>query len=251
MNIEKTVPKKTMYNSNWFLYGAPGIGKTTLASQFPKSLFIYTEAGQGFVSSDCVLTEHDNQVFTSFKEIQFVVNGILKDPEYKENYDVIWFDTVDNFIDLAFRHVCDLKHVEHASDLQWGKGWDLTSQEIKLIISKLQSVGFTLGFISHEFSKDHQFKGRTITKIIPNLGTTARKAILPLVDFIGYMYMSPIKIGSKLVNKRAISFVMHSEYESKDRSGLFTEPIILEDSNTCYSRLEEVWNKKVSAIEEN
>ena len=111
MNIptEKTKPTNRFGDKVTLIYGAPKIGKSTLASQFPDTLFLATEDG---LRSLEVFKLPEVGCFTTFSQLMEAVKTIRqhamldKEPRYK----TIVVDTIDNVYHLASAQVCEEKN---------------------------------------------------------------------------------------------------------------------------------------------
>lgn len=97
------------------IYGTPGIGKSTLASEFPNSIWIQTEKGvpRGIkpVTFGHLLTYDD--VLASLKE---VYNG-------PRSFDTLVFDNLSKMETLLIEKTCHHAGVNSIEDIPYGKGY--------------------------------------------------------------------------------------------------------------------------------
>jgi hypothetical protein len=105
------------------IYGGHGIGKSTLASQFPNPIFISTEDGI------------DNLDVTSFpkaQKIDDVVNSIKTLIKEEHNFKTVVIDSVDWLIEPLITSNVENNH--DAKDLAYGKGQMMVAEEFREIL---------------------------------------------------------------------------------------------------------------------
>lgn len=124
------------------VYGGHGIGKSTLASQFPSPIFISTE--DGLDSLDVVSfprANHINEVVESIKTL------IKEDHEFK----TVVIDSVDWLIEPLIVGNVEASH--EAKDLAYGKGQMLVAEEFREILQGLDVLrtkrGMNVVLIAH------------------------------------------------------------------------------------------------------
>jgi hypothetical protein len=95
------------------IYGGGGVGKTTLASQFPSPLIVQTEDGAGQIGCD------RTQVLQSWAE---TVDTLAEIPG---EYQTIVVDSLDHLEPLIWAEVCGKQKVASIEDIGYGKGYAL------------------------------------------------------------------------------------------------------------------------------
>jgi hypothetical protein len=175
------------------VYGPQKVGKSTLAAELDpdNSLHILTEPGADHLSIKPITCNS----WEDFLKIGQALQGAIRDlgrPPYK----LVVVDTVDELArmcgDATLRHLAentkdmDPKGVLHASDFEYGKGWEAEAEEFRKRIARLCNLGMGVVFISHE--KDAQVtlpNGATVNMLSPDVGhKQMRKWLLGYVDFI-------------------------------------------------------------------
>lgn len=114
------------------IYGVEGVGKTTLASQFPEPLFIDCEGGTDYFtdvkrlprpSSWSILTE----------EVKYVIANPGK-------CKTLVIDTIDWAESMAIQHVCDQAKVAGIEDFGWSKGYTYLNEQIGKLLNLLNEA---------------------------------------------------------------------------------------------------------------
>lgn len=108
------------------IYGGHGIGKSTIASQFPAPIFISTEDGI------------DNLDVTSFpkaSKIDEVVNSIKTLIKEEHSFKTVVIDSVDWLVEPLI--VSNVESNNDAKDLAYGKGQMMVAEEFREILQGL------------------------------------------------------------------------------------------------------------------
>lgn len=111
------------------IYGVEGVGKTTLAAQFPKPLFIDTEGSSGHLDvrrlpAPATWTE-------LLEEVRWV-----RDYPYECGGTLV-VDTLDWAERMCFEHVCKQKGWESIENPKWGKGYTIAYEEFGKLVNLL------------------------------------------------------------------------------------------------------------------
>ena len=202
---EKTAPKERLDDYTILLYGPPKIGKSTLASQFDKPLFLATEAGRNALEVYQVPVATWDKFLAACKEI--AAGG--------HDFKTIIVDTVDNLFKACSEHVRKKNNIQHESDLDWGKGWQLVADEFTRAITKLSLLPYGLVMISHAEYVEIKTRTATLTKAVPTLPTAARMATHNIADVILYAESVVTDDGEVRIMRTKPS----ENWEAGDRTG--------------------------------
>ena len=165
-----------------YVYGAPKVGKTTLASQMPKPLLLAFERGYNAIPGLMV------QDVTTWAEVKQVERQ-LKKPEVKEMFSTICIDTVDIAATLCEKYVCNQNDVDTISKIPYGQGWGLLKKEFESVFRSITQMGYAVFFISHE--KESQFTRQDrpqYSQIHPSVANTYNAIVENMVDLYGRMH---------------------------------------------------------------
>ena len=185
----KTKPKSDFTAFTTLIYGAPKIGKSTLASQFDNPLFLATEAGLNAIEAYQQNIDSWEQFLLTCKELA----------EGKHEFKTIVIDTVDNLFKFCSNYVCTKNKITHESELEWGKGWKLVKEEFFRAITKLSHLPYGLVIISHADPTEIKTRTGSITRWNPTMAKQAWEIVEPLVDFIFYASVATTKEGEERI----------------------------------------------------
>jgi len=169
-----------MSDYTWHFYGVPGVGKTTLANQFPNPVFIATESGTEAMWAAAVPAPN----WTKLKAI------IAELAEGNHGYQTVILDTADIAYNLCETYVCEANGWNDVADGEWGRGWRTLNREWTNVITKLRMLPMCTVLIGHE--KSEMIKEKLGSKMVETgmykvttaLPNTARQTLHSAVDFI-------------------------------------------------------------------
>lgn len=181
------VPKKetinrTMQAKSIMVVGRSKSGKSTLASQAPRAVFLMTENGGE------ALTGFTPIPITSWSDFKSAVRQLCS-PQGRENFDTVVIDTYTNLILLldkyAANRVDSKEDLSFASDADFGKGTKVMKNELGIELQKLANQGYLLLNIVHAEDKTDFATGKHYigTSLSPALYGVAEK----FVDQIIYL----------------------------------------------------------------
>ena len=206
----KTAPKKDIQDFVTLIYGPPKIGKSTFCAGADGALFLSTEPGLNF------LEVYQTEILT-WKEFLEACGEIRGS---KHEFRTIVIDTIDNLYKMCAEYVLGKHNVDHQSDLEFGKGWDLVNTELMRRLNALALLPYGLMMVSH--AQDKEVKARTgkERRIAPTLPNSAAKHILSLADFI--LYAETVEATDEQGHITGYERVLHSQpttiYEAGNRS---------------------------------
>ena len=194
------------------LYGLPGVGKTSLASEF-KNVFI-----AGFEMGTNALNNVYVQPIKTWKDWRDMVKQLCTKDALKDKFDSIAIDTADFAWDLCVKWICSQNGVEKLGDIPWGGGYDLAKKEYTQTFRDLTYSGYGLVFISHSTEKTYKNeKGEDYTQIVPALPNRPFDIVNKMVDIIAYIREIPVEIGDKVENKRYMFLRGDQRFLAKSR----------------------------------
>ena len=128
------------------IYGIEGIGKTTLAAQFPKALIIDTEDGSKRI--DC--SRHAVKTWDSLK---LAIAGLVVDPQ---GFETVVIDSADWAEKLLIESILKETGKKSIEDFGFGKGYVRLAENISEFLrttDKLVANGVNVVFCAHSTVK--------------------------------------------------------------------------------------------------
>ena len=194
------------------MYGLPGVGKTSLASEFKNVLIAGFEMGTNALNNVYV------QPIKTWKDWRDMVKQLCTKDALKDKFDSIAIDTADFAWDLCVKWICSQNGVEKLGDIPWGGGYDLAKKEYTQTFRDLTYSGYGLVFISHSTEKTYKNeKGEDYTQIVPALPNRPFDIVNKMVDIIAYIREIPVEIGDKVENKRYMFLRGDQRFLAKSR----------------------------------
>ena len=225
------------------IYGAEGIGKSTLAAQFPNPLFIDTEGGTAQL--DVRRIEKPG----SFDELISVVNEVAADPNICKT---LILDTADWAEQMCIAGVCAKYKKAGIEDFGYGKGYTYLSEEYTRLLNAFDSViaaGIHVVITAH--AKMRKFEQPDEMGAYDRWEMKLSKQVAPLLKewcdlllFCNYKtFVVTAQNETKKVQggKRVMYTSHHPCWDAKNRHGL-PEEIELD-----YGNIAHIFGKMVSA----
>lgn len=183
-----TKPKNQLHQQTIEMSGAPKIGKTVLASHFPKPLFILTEPGEGNRELPYWKpTKHksdDTYIVSDYLDFE---NAYVELCDGEHDFQTLVIDTVDNMANLIVEGILKEHGIETLNDgaMAYGRGSAIFESRLRTYLYNFAKLPMGLILISH-------LKEITISR--PNkepqtawrdtLNDRAKGIVHPLVDMI-------------------------------------------------------------------
>lgn len=112
------------------IHGVEGIGKSTLASQFPKALVLDTEDGTNHLDVDRVTIGNS-------LEADDAMLSIARDPQ---GYQYVIVDTGDWLERMIIQHIVDKSQKRSIEDFGFGKGYTMVAEAMGRFLGLCDSV---------------------------------------------------------------------------------------------------------------
>ena len=181
LKIEPTVISRDLKGKYILLYGKPKVGKTTLASRFPKNLLVAFE--KGYNAIDGIMAQ-DVSKWADFK----LVLRQLEKPEAQEKFDTITIDTATIAYEKCEQFICAQNGVQSIADIPWGQGYAKTKQEFENCLRKITMLGYGLVLISHIETRKEKVDDEHEREILaPSMPKRCYEVVNQIVDIIGYI----------------------------------------------------------------
>ena len=225
MNISKGIklgPQKVV------IYGPEGIGKSTLAAQFPAPLFLDVEAGTRHL--DVARVDPAPLTWTALKD---TVRAFLT--ERPMDFSTLVLDTADWAEQMCIKHVCDSNQKKGVEDFGYGKGYVYVAEafgEMLNLLGDAVTAGYNVVILAH--AKMRKFEQPDEAGAYDRWELKLSKQVAPMVKewadmvlFANYKTLvittgkgDNLKAKAQGQGKRVIYTTHHSCWDAKNRHNL-------------------------------
>lgn len=158
----------------------PKTGKTTIATQFPKSLLLAAEKGYNALAGIKAQPIHR---WSDFKKVL----RQLSNPKAKEMYESIVCDTIDLFWDMCEQYICNREGVQLIGDIPYGAGYKMLRTEFNEALRSIPMMDYGLVMISHATVRTvTDSSGAEYSRTMSTLPNRPREIVSGMSDIIGY-----------------------------------------------------------------
>lgn len=215
------------------IYGEPGVGKTTLASQFPNPLIIDAEKSSAHTDVDRVFVESWEDTCNVLKEAK----GLP--------YDTVVVDTVDWVEMQCVKALCEAHNKKNIEDFGYGKGYMYLKEKFLPFLELCDGVvksGKNLVLLAHNYIRKIELPDETGAFDRHELKLS--KHIAPLV----------MEWADALLFMSRVTFVEKSETGKAKARGGKERKLYTNDNSICLAKarwpgLGDVIDADVSAFE--
>jgi hypothetical protein len=168
------------------IYGTPKIGKTTLASQFPKAVVIDLNHG----NEGILCVTHPEQIYL-FKDLITTINEYRTDPDH--SFRTLVVDSLTEIEQMIFTQVCQDHKKSCIEDIGYAKGYKFAlSYWLQLIdaldaLRSQRSMGIVLVGHSRLEKVDHP-ELETFKRYVPDVDPLASGLLTRWVDMILFAF---------------------------------------------------------------
>jgi hypothetical protein len=139
LEISTTLPPRVL------VHGLPGVGKTTLASRFPRPIFLQVEDG-----TPSGLKLQSFGLLSSYAEVIEAISALASE---QHNFKTVVIDSLDKLEGLVWAAACAANHWASIESVAYGKGYVIADQYWRDFLTGLDWLrrkrGMTVVLIAH------------------------------------------------------------------------------------------------------
>jgi hypothetical protein len=137
-------------------YGPEGVGKSSLAADAPKPLFIDVEGGADNIDVARYMfrDEDGGHVPRSYSEVTAAIEDLIANPGH--GHETLVLDTIDALEALVHRHVCETNGKTSIEEFGFGKGYQVALDEFRRFLAQLDTLrakGMQVVMLGHSIVK--------------------------------------------------------------------------------------------------
>lgn len=211
------------------IYGDSGVGKTVLASTFPKPLFLDAEDGTASITLDGC----DSTPIETWEDLFDVTAWLIDNPDH--GYETIVVDSLNEVQVKSLRYILKaFPNVRRAYDSLAGvSDYGKMMDDVDRMIRELKALPVHVLFLAQV-----QYKSMDSDVIQPQLvGKATASKVARMMDVVGYLFKSEGDAGTA---PRSIAFDL-PDYVTKDRSGRLPPVLELLTRDSGFSQMFDLW----------
>ena len=233
--IQPTTVSTNLWEYSTIFLGLTGDGKTYSMNKYlnsvlppnKKPLWILLEDRSKSVAGLNGVRVH------SVPELLQVV-AQLQNPQAKEMFGCVVFDTLDKLSDMLDKYIVDAKQVEVLGDLQYGKGNRLLNSKAQ-VLTEIRNMGYGVHFTCQLYKKEDFIK--KTTSYVTTVPSTIKDRVFADAFFIGALKLDKTS-KTPVTSDRLITFTKTSELpELKDGIGIGVKEVKIADLKDTLDRM--------------
>ena len=200
MALEPNKVSRDIRGYSFLFYGPPKVGKTTIATRFPKHLLLGFEKGYSALPGIMALP------INSWAEFIQVLNQLKADKKkadvarakgenYEQKFQTIIIDIADLAYSYCETYILAQNSVSKIADVPYGAGYGLLSNEFDSKMRSIVQMGYGLILISHEQTYQNE-DNEDIKTSTCTLSKRAKNICTRLVDIYGYISIDNTENGA-------------------------------------------------------
>lgn len=232
-----------------FIYGEKGIGKTSLAAQWPRTLTMMFEPRRRNLA--ILQVPQPGEPKLDYPRMRAYIRAAIKD----KRFDTINIDTIDRFYEQCYKYVCSCKGIPSPSALTGYAGsqvWaDIKACYEELLFEALEGAGLVMTSHARKREVNNKLGRAAYDLITPTCSDAPWTTLKAIVDVTVYYHYTDH--GQRAMTIRGDDMV----WSNQGIQGRFMDPdgnpvktLLGADSpEGCFKILKDSFNNKVFGLE--
>lgn len=194
-NEKRDVKKNKIVNvPDMFVYGQSYVGKSTVFDSLDNVLFINTDGNYDmyknpyvYIGKTTVMNGRMKLETSAWENFLATIDELEKGTS---GFKYVVLDLCEDLREHCRVYLCDKLKIQHESDSNYSKAWDMVTVEFNQAIKRIKSAGYTLIIISKETAKEVTEKsGAKYTTFSPNLPEKTANILAGMVKLSTRIYV--------------------------------------------------------------
>lgn len=203
---QANTPPSKLSDYSVMIYGAKGIGKSSLAAQFPDNLTFMFEPGRRNLPIKQIPDPLKKEEPLTWARLKAYRDLVVEEPKIK----TVTMDSVDRAYDLCLKHVCLNRGISDPGDVEdFGKTWRAIKDEFEAVMNSFREAGKSLIYLSHERLREVRNPAGDpydlVTPTCPDAPWGYLKASCDFALYYGYYTPAQLNQRGKKINTRGNS----------------------------------------------
>lgn len=200
LSLSSLVRKRSEKPPRIVIYGVPGVGKTSLAAEFPSPIFLQTEEGSGNLE----LTTFTDEPFTTFEQFEQAIE-LLYSGEH--DFKTVVVDSISWLEPIIWAETCKRNKWSSIEDPGFGRGYIEADATWRRFLTGMNALrdhrGMTLLYLAHEEIKTFSDPERdSYDRYRLRVNRRGADMIVEHADAVGFMnYVTMIRNEKSGFNK--------------------------------------------------
>ncbi len=238
-----TRPVDTLTTRASLLFGEPGIGKSTLCADIPRSIILATERGLDQLTAMRWEYADGSYVIKTWDDLILATKEALA----SGRFGTLVIDNLTGLCWLAERHVLNKHGQEHLSDgnLGYGVGAKLVGNLIRLYLNSLSVIRVGVWIIAHQATETIEARTGSYDRFIPSVPNDNKRRellniILGAMDMVLYACTTMIEKDGVKTPHRVLRTQPSQEFVAKCR-GEKGAPPMMDPVPLAWAKLEQAY----------
>lgn len=232
------------HNIKMLVIGGPGVGKTRMASYWPKPFYADCESGRASVADRGVayVEVHDSKDMLAFLNYCKSLEGT---PKAQRKFQTIVIDTLDGFM----RSVKDeWLEKTNSGEFRGYDAWGYLDTKMGMLMARLLNLDYNVIVNVHYKTTTVVENGKETTVYELQLSGSLRQTVFNDFDLVGLLDSFHVAEGGERVERRGLTFTPTQRWpELKDRLNVTPKWMPVDFADTDYTQFMDAITQRMTS----